>query len=153
MMKQLTTYLFSAILAIYFLMAGMGVNVVTFCCSACAEEGIEHVAAMGCADMHGTTSEETEGCCCHKDKCADTHHKDNTCKFWRVTISDVLMDKCDVQLPNISCVHLLWMEVGSTPSDRFLVYNSVIHSSFSLPYEYWHLEGRTTLSRNCVLII
>lgn len=153
MFKQYTTYLFCAVLAIYFLLAGMGANVVLFCCSACAEEGIEHVAGSGCADLHQMCAENSEICCHqHKDACADPVHRGDACHFWRVTLSDVMQDECCAHLPHISCLSLPWLEcVEAMNMDVMLLHSTACEpfmSDFSLD-----LEGRSVLSRHCVFLI
>lgn len=55
-MKKYIKYILSTLFGIYFLFAGLGFNVIRYCCQSCADEGIEAMATT----MH---KHETESCC------------------------------------------------------------------------------------------
>lgn len=154
MIKQCTTYLVSSIFAIYFLVAGMGVNVVRFCCSACAEQGIEHLAENGCSNLHRSHCETHNKCCHHHgEDCTAPIHHGSECKFWRMTLSDVMLEEVELRLPNISCLQLPWLDVIE-PNCQDQTFLPICTQTLSLFTEISpEDDGRTMLSRHCILLI
>lgn len=154
MKKQWTTYLVSSILIVYFLLAGIGANVVTFCCAACAEQGIEHVAEKGCSNLHNSHTEKKEACCHHHEEdCTAPIHHGNECHFWRVTLSDSMLEKADLHLPHIPCVHLPWLALTELTHPDQLSLPIQVQTLPLITYISSEDYGRTILSRHCILII
>jgi hypothetical protein len=83
MIKNLLTYIFSYLFCIYFLMAGAGFNVVSYCCETCANEGIESVANNSCFAVHHHN--HTKQCVNHDDlTCNDLNHQPDSCHLYRI---------------------------------------------------------------------
>ncbi|MBO5961206.1 MAG: hypothetical protein J6U94_05235 [Paludibacteraceae bacterium] len=154
MIKQWTTYLLGSILASYFLLAGIGVNIVTFCCSSCAEQGIEHVVENGCSDLHCSHNETAHECCHHHgEDCAEPIHQGRECKFWRVTLSDVMLNKAELRLPDISCMQLPWLDISEANNQdqaSLLICTQILPFFTDILLED---DGRTMLARHCLLLI
>lgn len=93
-------YIFIYLSAVYFLIGGMGYNVVNYCCQTCANEGIEEIATSSCFNIHHhfknkDTRKE------HRDLfCIDlTQHIDN-CQFLRV----------NTDMPSFQTIHQFQVE-------------------------------------------
>ena len=154
MLKQWTTYFLCTLLVAYFLLAGMGANVMAFCCSACAEEGIEHVVHSGCLDIHASHVEDRGTCCCHhSDACEVPIHGDDACQFWRITLSDVLLSEVGSLLPHVSCLSLFWMECLDVMQEEVFVQSSIPQMVPLLRTLVHQIQGQTMLSRHCVFLI
>ena len=54
-MKRIVTYLFLVFLASLVFYGGAGVNLVSYCCSCCEENGIETLTNESCCKMHDSS--------------------------------------------------------------------------------------------------
>lgn len=61
MKRNIVTYLFSGISALFFMLAGTGFNIIHYCCNTCEDNGINYSIHHGCDEHnhHGNTP----GCC------------------------------------------------------------------------------------------
>jgi hypothetical protein len=78
-LKYIVVYFFAA----YFIVAGAGFNVVSYCCEPCAAEGIEAVATNSCFAVHhhNHISQNPQ----HEDlACDDSNHHPENCHLLRL---------------------------------------------------------------------
>lgn len=61
--KSLFIRLTAFFAALYFVTAGMGHNIVNYCCNTCEDAGIEIIAHHSCGELHHPEVEEANGCC------------------------------------------------------------------------------------------
>ncbi|MDR0371431.1 MAG: hypothetical protein LBH80_06225 [Prevotellaceae bacterium] len=85
MMKTILTYGFSIFFAAYFSMAGLGHNVVHYCCSECEKAGIEHVLSTSCESLHHEQEEQ------HHHDCTCSSSSENTCD---TNVNNPVVDTC-----------------------------------------------------------
>lgn len=85
-MKKFITYGFSIFLATYFITAGLGYNVVHYCCSECEKAGIEHVLSMSCESVHHPTEEHG-----HHHGCTCPSSSENACN---TNVNNPIVDTC-----------------------------------------------------------
>lgn len=155
-MKQICKHTVGLILMGYFLIAGLGFNVVNYCCETCEKHGIVEVATNSCGDIH-----HTDTSCCDSSE----HHQSNDHN------PDLACDNISHH-PN-SC-HLLRMKVETpTHASTGLVKVNIHSLELTIPYLIVNLAniqstdisndvsppdtplaaGRTILTNKSVLII
>jgi hypothetical protein len=84
MIKKLPKYIFSYLFCLYFVGAGAGFNVISYCCENCAIEGIESVATSSCFAVHH--HDHTKQCTNHDDLvCNDLNHQPDNCHLYRIS--------------------------------------------------------------------
>lgn len=78
------------LLSMYFLLAGLGFNIIHYCCDECAVEGIEYVAQHSCESIH---HHEQDACCSHQPAhehtgliCNDLQHINEGCHIVRLNV-------------------------------------------------------------------
>lgn len=95
MKKQWQTYFMAFVLAVYFLFAGMGWNLVRFCCAECEHAGIEQVAARSCGAIHHHSAPEalpSEGSA--DFACSDLkHHTEERCHLLRLVLDNTVLQQ------------------------------------------------------------
>lgn len=109
MLKRSVTYLFSAAFALFFLLAGTGVNIVRYCCAACAAEGIVHVAESSCTAVHHHHTDAIP-CACgdHEDMgCSNINHHPDGCHLLRFKVDQPVVAEV-FTLPLAVAVHVLF---------------------------------------------
>jgi len=77
--KYLSIYFF----ATYFLLAGAGYNVVSYCCNACADEGFEALATSSCFAIHHHTHTK-QNPQQYDLTCNDLNHHSENCHLFRL---------------------------------------------------------------------
>ncbi|NDV47578.1 hypothetical protein D0T49_11015 [Paludibacter sp. 221] len=157
-MKKTLTRILAFVCAVYFLTAGLGFNVVHYCCDTCASEGIEAVANKSCEAIHHEHEHE-DGCCHHAPSatredmaCSDASHTTDGCHLLRMS----------TDMPSVVA------GVDITPADfgQFIDLPYIIISSlFELDNPFWDkpsftppddvplLSGRDILAYHAVLLI
>jgi len=90
-MKRYFQHITSFLLAIYFLIAGLGFNIINYCCNGCRDAGIEYVAEHSCFAVH-----RHEG-----DVCCSTNHHSNDDKEKTYSITHSHADHCSVNRYNV----------------------------------------------------
>lgn len=92
-MKIFFKQLMAVICAVYFLAAGLGINIVQYCCESCAHAGIEAVASQSCETIHHDNEQDCSGhACTHHQPvqqnddmaCSDINHEADGCHIWRI---------------------------------------------------------------------
>lgn len=91
-MKTTLRHIFTVVLALFFLVAGTGFNIVKYCCHICYEHGIEEVAKKSCGSFH----HEDHSCCdsekehetnSHDDiACSNINHHPDGCHILRLNV-------------------------------------------------------------------
>ena len=87
-MKKHFKQIFSIICAVYFLMAGLGYNVVNYCCESCENKGITAVLSKSCSIIHHEQY-IAESCVyasyqCENTACAEMSRQIGNCSVLRV---------------------------------------------------------------------
>jgi len=82
-MTKYLKYIFIYFSCYYFILAGVGFNVVSYCCNVCANEGIESVASDSCVAVHKQIHPSQNQS--HEDvSCDDLNHHPENCHLFRV---------------------------------------------------------------------
>ncbi len=151
-MKRFLLHIISLVLAVYFLLAGSGFNVVDYCCNGCREAGIEYIAHNSCFAVH---NHEGDTCCSaeHEDEdhtISKTHsHKDH-CS----------VNRFNVETPTVSFSSQLFSAQILQPVfvlvnlSNLLAETSVTENFYlKFPPPFLTSSGRYILSLKSVLII
>lgn len=156
-MKTTIRHIFAVILALFFVVAGNGFNIVKYCCNICYDHGIEEVAKNSCDSFH-----HEEHSCCDSEKeqtsnshddmaCSDINHHTNGCHILRLnvetpTIVDVFVKKISIPVMQLFSSAIPTAELFKIED------NSICINDLSPPY-YSPPSGREILSLKSVLII
>jgi hypothetical protein len=150
MLKNQLKYLFTFLAAAYFLLAGMGYNVVRYCCQTCANEGIEEVALSSCNSVHKHEHSNNN----HPENddmaCADTNHQPSGCHLLRLSIDTPSIQVADNNLIE-PCKIIDWFYVISN-----LISNQTkvsIYNSSSPPETAFYFTGRELMTLHAVFLI
>lgn len=151
-MKTIIQNIVVTYFGLYFLIAGMGFNVVNYCCEQCEDEGIESVALNTCEAVHHHQSD----CCNHESTedvaCSDLNHHPNSCHMMRLRV-EVPPIASAIQLKfNTNFVVILFavaqnLLIESQNVSKFLV------SALPPPDNVLCHDGREILTSKAVLII
>lgn len=95
-MKQWLANSVAIVLAVCFVWAGSGMNLVHYCCDECRQAGVEHVLAHSCDQIHHHTS-------CHS---AEPCHHGDGCTFTRLEVSDGCISHA-IQVPEAAALDVL----------------------------------------------
>ena len=146
----------------YFLVAGMGYNVVNYCCQMCSDIGLESVVTESCHVSHASQAVERHACHCDdKENATCTAEADvealtnispnSKCTFLRVNLDAFSIDSDNFD--GIRTYHHFGVDLF-LPAHIFAV-NSLLStcSSNSSPPKYICANGRKILSLKSVLII
>lgn len=150
-MKQLFRHIISISSAIYFLFAGLGFNIVNYCCDNCENKGIEYIAQNSCSDIHDNDHEED---CCndnHEDiACSDLHHHPKSCHLLHVKVETPTF----VSVTQILAQNFFKIQMFSVVNflNENINYTSHFHS-YPPPYDVSQFTGREILCLNSVLLI
>lgn len=100
MKTPLVKHIFIYLSVIYFLIGGMGFNVVNYCCQTCEKEGIEEIASSSCYNVH------------HHFKNKDTHqeHKDLLCDDLNQHIDNCSFLRVNTDTPSFQPAHQFQLE-------------------------------------------
>ncbi|MFZ4581470.1 MAG: hypothetical protein ACOYM7_02360 [Paludibacter sp.] len=154
-MKNRANHIIALLLALFFLVAGSGINVVKFCCDICSEHGIEEVALKSCSSFH----HHERDCCktsnshdCDTDSdmaCSDISHQTNGCHILRLKVeTPVLVDgAAEFVFPTdfLAVFHFIHADLVLCAENEILPTHS--------PPNYIFPSGREILSQKSVLII
>ncbi len=93
-------HIFIYLSVIYFLLGGVGYNIVNYCCQTCANEGIEEIATSSCFNIH------------HHFKSTNIHQNQKDPSFCDLFQS---FDNCqflriNTDIPSIQAIHQLHVE-------------------------------------------
>lgn len=95
-MKQWVANSVAIVLAVCFVWAGSGMNLVRYCCDECRQAGIEHVLNHSCDKVHHHTPHHDQDYC---------HHGDG-CTFTRLEVSDGGISHA-IQVPEIAALDVV----------------------------------------------
>jgi len=136
--------------AVYFLIGGVGYNVVNYCCQTCAGEGIEEIATSSCFSIHHhTKNKDTHQK--HKDLfCSDINQHIDNCQFLRIN-TDIpsFHSKLQSHLEHKFQINL-FNSVNIFLSDKI---ETIIDYNIPPPESLLSLSGRSILTSIAVLII
>ncbi len=130
------------VLALFFLLAGTGVNYVQYCCSSCKAVGIAHVMAESCEAVHAHT---------HHHHDADCHHE-HGCQLHRLEVGQTVL-AATVDVPeNNHYTHLFYPIYSEMVADMLpathCTYAAIPIFSSDIP-----LIGRTVLILDCAFLL
>ena len=157
MQTKLLKYIFTALSAIYFILAGTGYNIIQYCCDDCEHEGIEFVTQNSCETVH---HEKHYDC---GDLPNETPLENNSLQLLQACVHDNSCEVLRVQLDDFSVVDES-INTNTSSNDLFvapntvnvfsghLMYSHVLHE-YSPPPNLFTLTGREILSNKSVLII
>lgn len=137
--KQVIKYSLSILLAVYFLLAGTGFNIIDYCCPTCANKGIEQVAQVSCNGIH------------HDHHCSDKCKHDDGCQFIRCTPDNSIIAESD-DLPDVNVLPLF----GHLLSDTNTLLSAIHHTVYQYGGYYPYTSssgGRVLLATYCTLLI
>ena len=157
-MKQIFIHITILILSCYFLIAGLGFNVINYCCNTCEAHGIVEVASNSCGELHHAETDCCESSEHHHESdstndltCTNLTHHPNSCHLLRVnvetpTIVVAIVEK--IQLKGVNLLLPVLFEIltisDSTESKFFTAYS---------PPDTPLKAGRSILTAKSVLII
>jgi len=140
------------------MIAGLGFNVINYCCNTCEEHGIVEVASNSCGELHHSAAN-----CCeseHKQYSENTNH-DLTC-----TNISHHPDSCHLLRVNVETPTIVVNNIEKTPITSFELLIPILlhtyayipifeHSIFKAysPPDTPLLAGRTILTAKSVLTI
>ena len=151
-MKRILMHIISLMFAAYFFVAGLGFNIIDYCCSSCREAGIEFIAANSCFDVHNQK----------RDTCCSTEHHDED---YSVSITHSHEDHCSinsfyVETPVVSSTSQMFsapifkLVVALVEVKELFVETSVTENFYlKYPPPLLTSSGRNILSQKSVLII
>jgi hypothetical protein len=155
--KTRSMHIVSILLALFFLVAGTGMNVVKYCCDICSDHGIEEVAINSCGSYH-----EHETDCCNETEsdihdlntdiaCSDVSHQTDGCHILRLIVEiPVLVNEhhIEIRILEFQVFHTLILNtIGSTS-----ITDMQCKIAYPPPY-FMPPSGRDILSLKSVLII
>jgi hypothetical protein len=144
-LKYTVVYFFTA----YFLLAGAGYNVVSYCCQPCANEGIEAVATNSCFAVHHHNHAKQNPQ--HDDlACDDSNHHPENCHLLRLN-TDVpsvqLVSKLLIKQIPISDLFVLNLSFQNEKRELF------VQNNIPPPDGDVLKTGRSILTFHAVLLI
>lgn len=141
-------HIFTILFATYFLLVGVGYNVVNYCCNSCADAGIEMVAISSCRDVH----HQEEDSCCEQESndltCENTNHLPQSCHLLRLNIDTPSIEIYDLTNAIFS-IDLFYPLLFLQYEHYQLVAHIIIHP----PESHFPSSGREILALNAVLLI
>lgn len=150
MNSKTINHIFTILFAAYFLFAGVGYNVVNYCCQTCENEGIEVVASSSCNSLHQHSSTQTSH---HQNDdltCSDIHHNPAGCHLLRLNI-DVpsIQPSPDLLVNTLIVSELFYSSVNLLTTKQILIYQNANH----LPNGFLLSSGRDIITLQAVLLI
>ncbi|MDO9153510.1 MAG: hypothetical protein Q7U47_07375 [Paludibacter sp.] len=151
-MKQIIIHIISIISAIYFVFAGVGYNVINYCCDCCEVKGIEYITENSCTEGHHYN---------HDDNCCTENHYDYTISDFQQHTKDCNLLRLKLQTPTIQST----LQLKKTPvlNIQLLCTIDLIQSSgssivfsypdYSPPEKVFQSSGREIICLKSVLII
>jgi len=86
MLKKGLIYIVTILFATYFLLAGLGFNVVNYCCNSCADAGITALANGSCEVVHHHSPTLKNNHQSNDIACSNIEHQPNGCHLLRLFI-------------------------------------------------------------------
>jgi len=155
-MTKISRNIVALFLAVFFLFAGSGMNIIQYCCDICSDHGIEEVAEKSCNEFHHHKSSCCDSEANHSDShddmaCSNAEHHPKGCHVLRLhveTPTTVAFNYSEQTIQQLSL--LIFCDLFTTqPSVEFLSskFRQQPPPDLSLP------SGRNILSEKSVLII
>ncbi len=152
MSSKVIKHIITIMYAVYFLMVGLGYNVVNYCCNQCADEGIEMVAISSCSEVH----QQNHKSCCEEEKeeesndltCHNTNHLPSSCHLLRLNIDIPSLETNDIcyQFDGFDYFYPTFTFFQAFPFRDTPLFNHP-------PENRFQLSGRDILAQNAVLLI
>jgi len=143
-------HIFTFLSAAYFLIAGMGYNVVNYCCQTCANEGIEAVATSSCTALHQHSNLPNNQ---HQNDdltCNDVHHNPTGCHLLRLNIDIPSIQSASKLLVKPLIIRDLYFTfVTLLSTKQVLIFQNAIHP----PNGFLLSSGRDVITFQAVLLI
>jgi len=150
MKKILIKYCISIFAATYFLVAGMGYNVVNYCCETCAYEGIAEVELVSCNAIHHNSFSLIITFDKNEKNCHEVLKDLDSCELLRLKtdIATTIVQKPSFEnsVKHINSFNLI-PELAINETKPGI--QSVIHP----PDNYLITSGRTKITLHAVLLI
>ncbi len=155
-MKQIFIHITILILSGYFLIAGLGFNVINYCCNTCEAHGIVEVASNSCGELHHAETDCCESSEHHHESdstndltCTNITHHPNSCHLLRVNVETPTIVVAGIEKIQLQGINLLFpvlfkILTNSTESKFFTAYS---------PPDTPLKAGRSILTAKSVLII
>ena len=150
MMPNTIKYIFTLVYAAYFLLAGVGYNVVKYCSQTCAKEGIEVVAFNTFSKTHHHSHFTVFQNQKDDITCKDVKHSPTGCHLLRLNIdtpSFQAIQKLSVNTTN--SIVLFYNSVNFFTETPELANQSIIHP----PNSYFCPTGRDLITLHVVYLI
>lgn len=150
MVKKGFLYIAIVLFATYFLMAGIGFNVVKYCCNSCADAGIVALANGSCEDVHHHSANLNNHHQSNDIACSNIEHQPNGCHLLRLFIdTPSVVVKPHAVDSTINSVDLFYaFENNLTQRSLFSTL------SISPPLDYcFFSSGREIITLHAVLLI
>ncbi len=150
-MKRFLFHIISFVLSGYFLLAGLGFNLVEYCCNGCRNAGIEFVAEHSCTDIH---THNGDACCS-----STQDYKNQTISIAHSHKDHCTINRFSVETPVFSFSQLLSNFIFQPAVLQVFVNNLLADSSvfeninYLYPPPFLTSSGRNILSLKSVLII
>ncbi|MEI7503611.1 MAG: hypothetical protein WCJ61_10040 [Paludibacter sp.] len=143
-------YIFTFLFAAYFLLAGVGYNVVSYCCQYCENEGIEVVATSSCNSLHQHSNSVPAEYQKDDLTCADVHHTPSGCHLLRLNIDVPSIQSTPELLVNPQTINdLFCTSINLLSSKQVLIFQNAIHP----PNGFLLSSGRDIITYHAVFLI
>jgi hypothetical protein len=150
MVKKGLIYIVTILFATYFLMAGIGFNVVKYCCNSCADAGIVALANGSCEAVHHHSPDLKNNHQRSDIACSNIEHQPNSCHLLRLYINTLSVVAKPIPVDNtINSIDLFYaFQNNLTLRSLFPIL------SVSQPPDYCLFSsGREIITRHSVLLI
>lgn len=150
MKKNLLKYIFSLLIATYFLVVGVGYNVVDYCCQTCAEEGIVDVSLNSCYGLHHRANSTISFSNLNKKNYQYVLRESDSCKLFHF--------KTDITVKNVQKIvfeknqHPLLLNYLFVDLFDLKFHKGILHNIHP-PEHYLITSGREKITLHAVLLI
>lgn len=132
------------------MLAGVGYNVVNYCCQICASEGIEEVASSTCNDVHKLLYSETKHTESEDMACTDTNHQPSGCHLLRLSIDTPSLQVADNNLIEpYTTIDSYYLTLNFISDQQSVLLQNCIHP----PDTAFHYSGREITTLHAVFLI
>lgn len=144
--KHILTFLFAA----YFLLVGVGYNVVNYCCNSCADEGIETIATSSCNAVHEHSPKMNTHHSSDDIACNNINHSPNGCHLLRLNIDTPSFNgNSQITVPSVFSFDLFFSTLNLMLGNNKHTFLETI----SPPNRQFRANGREIITFHAVLLI
>jgi hypothetical protein len=153
MAKQIK-YIFTMLTAAYFLFAGLGFNVVKYCCKGCKRQ-ITETRMSGLCKMERQPMKDK--CCQRREStskkntnCFELNQRTKMCFFMRLNVDVPSIETINIPInSSVKCIDLFYARIRNLKIDQQLV----SQNNYPPPNHYFLKTGRKILALKAVLLI